>query len=84
MEKSASELTAESPGLWNINFQDGRSSLLGQVAIVSKTTNRGLALKWGGRVNSLFLPVGTVSRAKTGGGFGKKKKRLQKVTGERK
>lgn len=81
MEKSAREFTAGSLRLQNINFQDGRNGLLGQVAMVSKTTNRGLALKSRGRVNCLFLPMGIVSRAKTGGGYSKKEKRLQKVTG---
>lgn len=81
MEKSAREFTAGSPRLQNINFQDGRSGLLGQVAMVSKTTNRGLVLKKGGRVNCLLPPMGIVSRAKIGGGYGKKEKRLQKVTG---
>ena len=41
-----------------------------------------MALKRGRRVNCLFLPIGVVSRAKTGGGYGKTKRRLQKVTGE--
>lgn len=67
MEKSARELTAVSTRLWNTVFQDGRSGLLGQVAMVSKRTNRGLALKKGRRVNCLFSPMGIVSTAKIGG-----------------
>lgn len=51
--------------------------------MVSKITNRGLALKRGGRMNYLLLPMGIVSRAKTGGEYGKMRG-SQKVTEERK
>ena len=43
-----------------------------------------MALKRGRRVNSLFLLIGVVLRAKTGVGDGKTKRSLRKVTGERK
>ena len=43
-----------------------------------------MALKRGRRVNRLFLLIGVVSRAKTGVGYGKTKRSLRKVTGERK
>lgn len=55
MEKEARGLTAVSARLWDINFHDGRNGLLGQVAMVSKRTNRGLALKRDRRVNCLFF-----------------------------
>lgn len=51
--------------------------------MVSKTTNRGLALKRGGRVNYLLLPMGIFSRAKTEGEYGKMRE-SQKVIEERK
>lgn len=41
--------------------------------MVSRTTNRGLAFEPAGRVTCLSLPVGTVWRARTGGGYGAKK-----------
>lgn len=74
-------LTAVSTRLWNMNFQDGRGGLLGQVAMVSKGTNRGLALKRGRRVNCLLLPTGIVSRSSVGGVYGNTKRSLQKVIG---
>lgn len=43
--------------------------------MVSKRTNRGFALK-GVDGNCVFLPMGIVSRAKKGGGYGKMR-RLQ-------
>lgn len=79
MEKRVRQSRSVSTRFWNINSQDGRSGLLGQVAMVSET-KQNMALKRGRRVNRFFL----VSKAKTGGGYGKMKQSLQKVIGERK